>query len=64
MGITYNREQLKKLIQMQMDENNGNIDEDNLNESDVILLENTFDFAKKNAGQVMTPIEDVFMINV
>ena len=65
MNISYNREQLKKLIQLQMAQDRSSLEDENmLDGSDVILLENTFDFSTKTAETAMTPIKEVFMLEV
>ena len=65
MHLVYNRAQLKKLIKLQIAKDRSSLEDENLiDESDFVLIENTFDFSTKTAQQVMTPIEDVYMINV
>ncbi|KAH7829724.1 putative metal transporter CNNM2 [Monocercomonoides exilis] len=64
IGNTYNKTQLKKLIELHAsDEKIRSLyQEDRIENSDFILVSNSFDFSKKAACEVMTPMKDVFML--
>ncbi|KAA6380387.1 MAG: metal transporter CNNM, partial [Streblomastix strix] len=64
VGNTYSRKQLKKLIEIHTKENiMGKYGEDGINKTDFIFLKDAFEFSNKNAQQVMTKMEDVFLLD-
>ncbi|KAA6394719.1 MAG: putative cNMP binding protein [Streblomastix strix] len=64
MGNTYDRKQLKKLIEIHTKEEITQLyGESGINKTDFILLNDAFDFRHKVAEQVMTKMEDVFLLD-
>ncbi|KAA6382098.1 MAG: putative cNMP binding protein [Streblomastix strix] len=65
LGNTYDRKQLKKLIEIHTKEDiMKQYGKDRINKIDFILLNDAFDFRSKKAQQFMTKMEDVFMLDV
>ncbi|KAH7820630.1 putative Metal transporter CNNM2 [Monocercomonoides exilis] len=66
IGNTYNKAQLKKLIELHASDEKirALYQEDRIEDSDFILVSNSFDFSTKTAAEIMTPMKDVFMLEV
>ncbi|GAM25998.1 hypothetical protein SAMD00019534_091730 [Acytostelium subglobosum LB1] len=60
MGTIYSRHQLKKLL----DIHSAHAMESGVSRSDVTMLTGVLDFGQKKVAQVMTPLEQVFMLDI